>query len=98
MIRVIIERQVKEGEDISSLLRKLRAAALQYPGYITGESLISTEDSSNIVVLSTWQTLDAWKGWQKSQIREGLEKQVSGLLVKEPRVKTYSIMSTEHSV
>ncbi len=44
MIKVIIERQVKKGEDISLLLLELRAAAMCHPGYVSGETLLSTED------------------------------------------------------
>ena len=52
MFKVIIERQVREGEDISPLLRELRAAAMHYPGYVSGETLVSTQDSSIIITIS----------------------------------------------
>ena len=94
MIRVIVERRVKRGEDILPLLRELRANAIQYPGYVTGESLASTEDGSNIVVLSTWQTLEAWKSWEKSRIRVGINNQVEALLVEKSKVNTYRVIST----
>ena len=68
MIKVIIERQVKKGEDISLLLLEIRAAAMRQPGYVTGETLLSTEDSFNIVTISTWRTLEDWKAFQKKLI------------------------------
>ncbi|MFC2068968.1 hypothetical protein ACFLTP_08205 [Chloroflexota bacterium] len=57
MIRVIIEQQTKKGESVSTLLRELRAAAIHELGYITGETLVSTEDESVVVVISTWRSL-----------------------------------------
>ena len=59
MVRVIIQRRLKEGKkgDILPPLRALRTAAMSYPGYIHGESLGSAEDPSVISVLSNWQSL-----------------------------------------
>ena len=56
VIKVIIERQVKKGENLAPLLRELRATAIHQPGYVTGETLVDTEDSSNIVVVSIGDT------------------------------------------
>jgi heme-degrading monooxygenase HmoA len=69
MIRVIIERHLKEGERLSSLLRELRAAAMHYPGYVTGETLVDTKDKSHVAVISTWHNLEDWKTWEKSRTR-----------------------------
>ena len=44
MIRVIIKRQVIQEEKISELIRDLRAAAMPHPGYMGGETMVSTED------------------------------------------------------
>ena len=51
MIKVIIELKAKKGEDISRLLRELRATAIYEPGYVTGETLVNAEDNSSIVVV-----------------------------------------------
>ena len=95
MIKVIIERQVKKGEDIALLLLEFRAAAMRYPGYVTGETLLSTEDSFNLVTISTWETLEDWKAWETSETRAKLYQQAEPILVGKPKVKTYGIMSTE---
>ena len=94
MIKVIIERHAKEGENLSRLLRELRAAAMRQPGYVTGETLASTEDSS-IIVISTWQSLEDWKVWETSETRAKLYQQIEPLLAKKPKVRTYQIMATE---
>ncbi len=94
MIKVIIERHLKKGEDISPLLHELRAAAMRHPGYVTGESLVNTEDSSIITVISTWRSLEDWKGWQTSQTRARLYQQLEPLVVEKPEIRTYRIMAT----
>lgn len=44
MIRVMIERKAKAGEDLSALLVELRVAAItHFLGYIGGETLVNTE-------------------------------------------------------
>jgi quinol monooxygenase YgiN len=96
MIRVIIERQVKTGKDLSPLLRELRATVMHQPGYVTGETIINMEDRSIIMVVSTWQSLKHWKAWETSEIREGLYQKIEPLLVEKPKVKVYEIMATEN--
>jgi heme-degrading monooxygenase HmoA len=96
MIKVIIKRQVKKGEDISLLLLEIRAAAMRQPGYVSGETLLSTEDSFNIVTISTWRTLEDWKAWEASKERAKLCQRFEPLLVEKPKVRTYGIRSTEN--
>ncbi len=95
MIKVIVEHHVKEGESLASLLQELRAAALREPGYITGETLVSTEDRSLVVVISTWRSLEDWKAWETSGMRARLYQQIEPLLVERPKVRTFQIMATE---
>ena len=95
MIKVIIERHVKEGQNLAPMLRELRAAAMRIPGYITGETLVSTEDESLITTISTWRSLDDWQRWEESEMRNELYKLVALLLVEEPEIRTYQIMATE---
>ena len=95
MIKVIIERYLKEAESLAPLLRKLRAEAMHQPGYVTGETLVSTEDKSIIAVISTWHSLKDWKAWETSETRARLYQQIEPLLAEKPKVRTYQIMATE---
>jgi heme-degrading monooxygenase HmoA len=97
MFKVIIERQVREGEDISPLLRELRAAAMHYPGYVSGETLVSTQDSSIVITISTWQSLEDWKQWEASDTRAKLYQQIQSILIEKPKVSTYRITATEET-
>lgn len=97
MVRIVIERHLKEGkrEDLMPLLRELRAVAMHQPGYVTGETLGSTGDPSIISVLSTWRSLEDWKAWEKSEQRIKLYKQIEPLLVEKAKVSIYQVMATE---
>ncbi len=97
MIRVVIQRHLKEGKkgDLLPLLRALRTAAMNYSGYIHGESLVGTDDPSIISVLSTWRSLEDWKAWEKSGQRVKLYEKIESLLVEKLKVSVYQIMATE---
>lgn len=99
MIRVMIERHAKAGEDLSTLLVELRVAAItHYPGYVGGETLVNTEDSSNIIVISTWRNIEDWKRWATSETRAKLYQQIEPLLKEKPKVRTFRVMATEQTV
>jgi heme-degrading monooxygenase HmoA len=97
MIRVVIQRHLKEGKkgDLLPLLRALRTAAMSYSGYIHGESLAGADDPSVISVLSTWNSMEEWKAWEKSGQRVKLYEKIEPLLVEKPRVSVYQVMATE---
>jgi len=97
MIRAIIERRTKEVEKLATMLRELRATAVHQPGYITGETLVSTEDSAVIAVISTWRSLEDWKAWEKSPTRAKLNGKITPLLEGTPVVRTYELMAAEET-
>jgi len=99
MLRVIIERQLKTGkrEELMPLLKEMRAAALQQPGYVTGETLVSTEDPSILATLSTWRSMDDWKAWENSEIRDKLTEKFGRLLSKKAKTTVYQISATEEN-
>ena len=97
MVRIVIERHLKEGKkgDLLPLLRELRAVAMHQPGYVTGETLGSTRDPSIISVLTTWQSLEDWKVWETSETRVKIYEKIESLLVEKPKVSIYQVLATE---
>ena len=97
MIRIMVERHLKAGkrEELLPLLRELRTAAINHPGYVTGETLTNTEYPSNVMVLSTWNSMEDWKAWEKSEQRIDLYAKIEALLVEKPRVSIYQVIATE---
>ncbi len=97
VIKVIIERRAGDGTRLLRLLRDIRVEGMKQPGYISGETLVDTEDNSTIVAISTWENLNDWKAWDASETRARLEKQIKALLVEEPKVRTYRYLSYQES-
>lgn len=89
-IKVIIERQFKDmpvpGD--FQIINKIRHAALQQKGYITGETLVGTKDNS-VVVLSTWSNATDWAKWADSSERAELENELRPFLTKPSTSKVY---------
>ncbi len=69
-VRVIIDRKVKKGKEseFSELLKQLRSKAVSSKGYISGETLRALSDRYNYIVVSTWQSLDDWRIWEKNLV------------------------------
>ena len=85
MVRVIIEHQAKNlenAEKVIDLIHEIRDEIMKLPGYITGETLINTEDECNIIVISTWHYVDQWKEWLKSETCRKLEEKEVPFLAK----------------
>ncbi len=78
LVKVFIKRHVAEGNNAEflGLLKKLRFRAMEQKGYISGETLVSTEDFKRVMVISTWQSLDTWK---ESGERKGIDTQLEEL-------------------
>jgi heme-degrading monooxygenase HmoA len=99
MIRIMIDRKARVGEDLSALLVELRVAAItHFPGYVGGETLVNTEDRSNIAVLSTWRSIDDWERWANSETRNKLYERIEPLLQEKPKVRIFEVVATEQTV
>jgi len=75
-VKIIIKRKFIKGKkrEIIALLRELRSGALQQPGYISGETLTSSEDPQTLVVIGSWQDMESWYNWKENNTRKTLER------------------------
>lgn len=73
--KIIIKRRFKPGKSrqIIALLNELRARAMHQPGYISGETLSKKGFPNNLIVIGSWQSLDAWQRWRDSDERKKYE-------------------------
>jgi antibiotic biosynthesis monooxygenase (ABM) superfamily enzyme len=94
MIKVIVGYKVRRDEDIQPILLKLRSHAMQYPGFMGAENLLSEENSSIIAVIQSWERTEDWKTWEKSSIRQDLLRQARALLEEEPKITIYRVIPT----
>ena len=72
--------------------------AMKQPGYISGETLFNSEDSSNIIVISTWNSLKDWDNWCKSDKRVEMDKKLLALPAKYPKITTYRYLSYQKGI
>ncbi len=91
--KIIIERRFKEPPVIRNLraIEGLRMHAMQQKGYISGETLINSEDSCEVVVLSTWADFDSFNTWSSSKERAGLEEELTPYMESPARISSFSL-------
>ncbi|MDH5433399.1 MAG: antibiotic biosynthesis monooxygenase [Gammaproteobacteria bacterium] len=72
MIKVIIERQIKEGQfqNYFDLIRRARKQATAIAGFIAGEILQEKNNQNHAMIISSWENFDAWEKWLASSERE----------------------------
>ncbi len=94
MVRVIIERHCQPGKEseLENLLIELRGKAMKQRGYVSGETLKSTDDPSLWLVLSTWLDADLWRMWQDGPEREQMDRRIQPLLTDSAKISLFSFV------
>jgi len=90
-VRIIIDRKVKKGKEpnFAKMLRELRAKAIPSKGYISGETLRAQDDPHNYIVITTWQTVEDWKTWEKNPDRKKIHAKIEKLMARPTKTKVY---------
>ncbi|OGP60154.1 MAG: antibiotic biosynthesis monooxygenase [Deltaproteobacteria bacterium RBG_13_52_11b] len=90
-VRIIIDRKVKKGKEteFSKMLRELRLKAIPSKGYISGETLRALDDPHNYIVITTWQSVDDWKRWEKNSERKKIQSRIEKLMARPTKTKIY---------
>ncbi len=90
-VRIIIDRKVKKGResDFSKLLRELRLKAVPSKGYISGETLRALDDPTNYIVITTWQSVDEWKKWEKNPERKKIQTKIEKFMARPTKTKIF---------
>ena len=92
MIRLLVYQRAKSEKDIGLLmdaLRVLRNDAMKQPGYITGETLVDVEDPRNVLVISTWHTVEQLNAWNKTESRAKATQLIDPLLAEPHTERIY---------
>jgi len=95
MIRVIIERKISEGclDGYLELIRQARKQANAVDGFIAGELLQEKGNQNNAVIISSWESYDAWNEWFASEERMAVLKDMRSLLEADEKV---TILENNH--
>jgi len=81
-VKIIIRRSVPKDKEAAlvPLLIALRSKATTRAGYISGETLRNVDDSEEFIVISTWQSEEAWRSWESSKERRELQERIDALI------------------
>ena len=96
MVRVILEHKAKDTEKLIEVIREVRNEAMKQQGYITGETLVNTEDPTNVLVISTWDSLNDWRIWDSSEVRVQLKARINKLLTEPYTTRTFHYYLINH--
>jgi heme-degrading monooxygenase HmoA len=94
MIKVIIGYKMKPGADVLPMLLRLRSHAMTYAGYVGAENLMNNHDISIVAIITTWESVENWKDWEKSRSRLAIIDEYRDSLAEEPKITIYRIIPT----
>jgi heme-degrading monooxygenase HmoA len=94
MVKGIIGYKVLSYKDVEPILMQLRSHAMQYPGFVGAENLVSEEDFSVVIMISTWETIESWRTWVESRRTRDLLRQSKSVAMGAARVTAYRTMPT----
>jgi len=88
MIRVIIERNIKDGcfHDYLDMIRRARKQATAIEGFIAGELLQERDNQNRAVIISSWENIEAWEKWLGSNERQEVLNDMRPLLESDEKV------------
>lgn len=91
--KILIRRKFKNAtvKDISAMLIQARSNAMRQEGYISSESLVSTEDPSSVLVISMWQTEKDWENYKNSDARRENERKYAEVLEGETQYEAFKM-------
>ena len=94
IIKGIIGYEVLDYKNVEPILMQLRSYAMQYPGFVDAEFLVSEGDESIGVMISTWETMENWRTWVGSKGTLALLRRARTAVTGTPRITAYRTMPT----
>lgn len=90
-VKILIRRSLPDEADalVHELLREMRMLAVKQEGYISGETLSRIDLPGEILVISTWQSVEAWKRWFANPVRRELQAKIDRRLGRETDYAVY---------
>jgi heme-degrading monooxygenase HmoA len=95
MIKGIIGYKVLDYRNIEPILMQLRSYAMQYPGFVDADFLVSEEDQAVGVMISTWETMENWRKWVGSKGTLEVLQRARTSVTGTPRITAYRTLPTE---
>jgi heme-degrading monooxygenase HmoA len=92
-VKILIKRKFKAGNmrAASRFIINNRKGAMQQPGYISSETLRSIDDEDKVIVVSMWESIEAWEAWVTSEVRKANVAEFKDYMVGETEYERYSL-------
>ena len=81
-VHVVIKRKFKmnQPEKLLPLLRELNSIARTQKGYISTDTLQSSENPDDYLVVSKWESEEDWSAWFQSKQRRDIQGDIDSLI------------------
>ncbi|MGE5790597.1 MAG: antibiotic biosynthesis monooxygenase family protein [Syntrophaceae bacterium] len=98
VVRAMIKRWIPKGKEKEAIaiITALRLMASRYPGYISGETLHNVDEPQEYLVISTWQSLEAWNAFFSDPKRIALQERIDVLQGATTEYKLYRYPEAMH--
>jgi len=92
-VKVLIKRRFKNANsrNVSKVIVESRKHAMAENGYISSETLCSSDDPNLILVLSTWKERENWDNYMNSPIRKQTEEKYVDLFARPTSYEFYNL-------
>ena len=93
-VTVLIDRTFRRDgiQKAYEIIVKLRSLATLQPGYISGQTLVASNNPNRVVVMSTWASIQQWENWRAGE--QGVEhvERLKLLLASPEKVDTLMVL------
>jgi heme-degrading monooxygenase HmoA len=92
-VKILIKRrfQPENLDRAAKILIQARYEAMKMEGYIASETWRDLRDPNRIVVVSMWQTLEAWQRWYASGQRREFSAEMEKIMTDEEHIEPYEL-------
>ena len=82
MATILIRRTISPDaeKELDHLLKQMRSATPKREGYVSGETLRRVDVPGEILVISTWRSVEDWEEWFRSPERLEIQTKIEMLL------------------
>lgn len=96
--RSVLTIRTKPGrrDELVALFTRLQILekASRQEGFISSEVQVPVDDDDHILVIATWTSPDAYRGWLENPVREEMRPELEKLADGEPESRVYEIVKT----
>ena len=95
-VHVVIKRRFRmnQPDKIIPLLKELNDRAMKQEGYVSTNTLQSTEDHGDYLVVSVWETTESWDNWFSNPQRKEIQDQIDSLIGERTFYEVFQPVST----